>query len=173
MVTHQSLELRDELSLPAERKVGFDSLLERGETKLFQSRDLGLGEGLIGQVRERWPAPERQRRAQHFRRLLRIPARPKLSPLGEKALEALDVELLGLERQHVPASMRHEVAVAEELAQLRDVDADAVERAGRHILAPEGVDQAIRRHRLAGIQEQHGEQRALLSATQLEPLPSF
>src|SRR4029453_17388776 len=67
----QRLELRDELDLPAELEVCLDPLLERDEPELLESRDLALGKGLVQEVRERGPAPERERLAQSRLRRLR------------------------------------------------------------------------------------------------------
>ena len=63
-----------------------------------------------------------------------------------------------------------QMPVPERLAELRDVDMDAVEGARRRFFVPERVDQAVRRDDLAGVQEKHREQRSLLAGTDLERL---
>jgi hypothetical protein len=44
----------------AEREVGLDPLLERGEAEFLEPSDLGLRERLVGEVRERVAAPQVQ-----------------------------------------------------------------------------------------------------------------
>ena len=57
MLGNERLELGNHLAVPAELKPGLDQLLERRQPELLEATDLGLREGLIGQVRERRTAP--------------------------------------------------------------------------------------------------------------------
>ena len=50
--------------MPAERQVGFDAVLERGQAQLLEPGDLVLRERLVGEVGQRRPAPEVERGAQ-------------------------------------------------------------------------------------------------------------
>ena len=79
VVAHQRLELSDHLCVAAERQVCVDALLEGDHAQLVEPRDLLLGERLVGEVRQRWAAPQRQPLAQPLRRTIRL-AR------GERAL---------------------------------------------------------------------------------------
>src|SRR6266540_5310018 len=74
LLRDQGLELTDEVGVPAEREVGFDSLFEGDDPALLEPGDLGLREGLEGEIGERWPAPQRKRLAQEIGRLLRVAA---------------------------------------------------------------------------------------------------
>jgi hypothetical protein len=65
-----------------------------------------------------------------------------------------------------------ETPVTERLAELRDVDVDAVEGARRRRFLPERVDQPVTRDDLAGVEEKECEQRPLLACAQLERLPA-
>ena len=56
----ECLELGDELRVTSEREIRLDPLLERDGAQLLEPRDLGLGERLVEEVRERRPAPERE-----------------------------------------------------------------------------------------------------------------
>ena len=127
--------------------------LDGPEPQLVQPPDLGGGERLAGDVVERRPAPQRQRLA-----------RP---PAGHEPLEARHVELVGREPQLVPVAAREDVrAVAgrgQRLAQLRHVELHELRRGSRWRVAPEAVDQAIRRHRRAGVEREHRQQRARLA----------
>ena len=54
---HEGLELGDERILASEGEVRFDPGLERGQSELLQTRDLGLGKGLEGEVLKCGSAP--------------------------------------------------------------------------------------------------------------------
>src|SRR5262249_50872290 len=78
-------EHRDQLVMPAEREPRIDLVLARGDPQLLEATRRLLREGLVPDVRERGPAPERQRlleRAVSFRQPLRgqlvAPARDQL-----------------------------------------------------------------------------------------------
>ena len=45
-------------------ELGFDPRLDGSQAELFQARDLSLGELLVGELRKRGPAPERERLGQ-------------------------------------------------------------------------------------------------------------
>ena len=76
----ERLELRDELGVAAERKIGLDPLLERDRAELLEPRDLGLGERLVEEVGERRAAPERERLAERTLGRRRDP-RPRAPPV--------------------------------------------------------------------------------------------
>ena len=97
MLPHERLQLADDLGMTARGELGVDPLLERGQPQLLQPHDLRLGERLIREVRERRPAPQRQRLAQHLRRALRIRA----AGLRDKPLEPREVELGRIDPQHI------------------------------------------------------------------------
>ena len=173
MLADEGLELGDELGVAAEGEVGLDPLLEGGQVQLLEASDLALREGLGREVRKRRSAPERECRSQGLRRALGLALGEELSTLAEQALEPAEVELLGLERKQVPLPTRLQTPVAERLAELRDVDVDAVEGARGRVFVPERVDQAVRGDDLAGAQEKECEQRPLLARADLERLPAL
>src|SRR4029450_2596746 len=91
-------------------------------------------------------------------------ARGKRGPaLAEEELESGQVDLLGLNCEHIPTSARQQLCATERLAQVRDVDAEAVQGARGRAAVPEGVDRAVGGDVLPRIQEEKREQRALLS----------
>src|SRR5215217_5842069 len=163
MLADEPLELGHELGVAAEDEVGLDPLLERGQPQLLETRDLSLCEGLERDVRERGAVPQSERRSQRVGRTIRLARGQQLSTVHKQALEPAEVELLGLEREQVPAPVGLQAPVAERLTELRDVDMDAVESARRRALTPKRIDQAIRRHDLARAQEKEHEQRPLLA----------
>ena len=58
------LQLGDELAVAAEREVGVDPVLERGEPQLREAGGLGRRERLLRELGERRAAPERERLAE-------------------------------------------------------------------------------------------------------------
>ena len=80
-------------------EVVFDPLLEANEPELVQPLDLGGGEAAVGEVRKRWAAPE----------LERVVRRSALT----ESLEAGEVELVGVDLEHVAWSARLQSLLAE------------------------------------------------------------
>ena len=113
MLARERFELADQLRVPSQRQVGLDALLQRGEPPLLQTRRLPLGEGRVGDVRERRPVPERQRVAQDRRRGRRLGPAGPLDELDE----ALQVELAGLHADQVARAPGDHPVGPERLAQ--------------------------------------------------------
>src|SRR5207253_10634365 len=121
-------------------------------------------EGVEPEVGERRPAPERQRLPEHPRALLGLGS---LRPL-EEALEADGVDLLGIDSERVAGRARDERLASQELAQLRDVVLEGRHgRAGR-LLSPDLVDDPVGWDDATGVQEQEGQNRALLLPAELD-----
>ena len=76
--------------------------------------------------------------------------------MDEQLLEAVDVELLGLEQQPVAASLGDYAPVSQHFAQLRDVDVDAVEGTRRRGVAPECLDQAVGGDGFSIVEQENG-----------------
>ena len=68
MLADERVELADQLRVASVGEVELDPLLDTREAKLLQAGDLGLGEALVGEVRERFSAPQRERLAPASRR---------------------------------------------------------------------------------------------------------
>ena len=94
MLGDDRLELSDELAVAPELEVGVDPRRERAQPQLLEAGDLRLGELLVGEVRERGPAPERERRTKALRAYGRLGA----SCLRDQPLEDREVQLLRLDR---------------------------------------------------------------------------
>jgi hypothetical protein len=86
----ERLELRHQLVMAAERQVGVDAILERGQPELLQPGDLALRERFAVKIGQRLSAPERERVAQARRPLDGIVAGPRL---GDQRLEPGQVDL--------------------------------------------------------------------------------
>ncbi len=55
---NERLDLSDELGVASESEVGLEPAFERLQAELFEARNLGLRERLVGEVGERRTAPE-------------------------------------------------------------------------------------------------------------------
>ena len=173
VVPDQGLELRHQVGCAAEREIRHEALLDRVQPQLLEARDLGLSEGVVGEVDERRAPPQLERRAEPVRcgrGILRF-ACP--SALTQQALEPVGVELVGPDAKHVPGSSRDQELAGgassplglERLAQLPDVDLESVGR-GLRWLRPELVDQPIAGDELVRMHQQDRKQGALLGRAQ-------
>ena len=164
----EGLELADQLRVAAEGEVGLDPLLERVQTELLEPCDLALDELLVTEIGERRAAPEPERVAQAGGRQRSVAIRERAPPVGEQALEAQRIELIGLEAEHIPRRPCDEqVAIpVQRLAELRHAHAHGRLPAQGLLRAPELVEQALFRHDLVRPQEERGQEGALLRTGQ-------
>ncbi len=159
----QRLELTEHLVVAAEPELGLDPVLGRREPQLVEPRDLALDERVVAEIRERLPTPERQRLLQELGGLaVRAPAERCRSFHGEP-LEALGVQLVGLDPQAVGAALGRQ-AVGDDLPHLRDVDLERVRRGRGRLLAPQVLDQEIGSDELVSVQQKQREQCTRLTA---------
>ena len=157
----ERLELGDELGVAAQREVGLDALLDDDGAQLLEPGDLRLRERLVDEVGERRAAPERERLAQRDLGGGRVARLERGPPLLRERDEAVHVDALGLELEHVARRARRDDG-AERLAELRDVDLDGVRgRLGR-IAGPERLDEPVDGDDASRLEREHGEERARL-----------
>ena len=132
----QRLELADDVALMPERELGLDPQLDRGQAKLLEPRALVPGERLR-ELGQRGAAPERERAGPAARS--RSPDRPATSALagvGDRALEAGEVELVFAHLEQVARRACVQSRLGKRLPQLRDVDLHHLLRRVRHVLRP-------------------------------------
>ena len=110
----ERLDLRDELGVRPKLEVGGDPLLEHAEAQILEPVDLRLRERLQLEIGERRATPQSERLAEQQRLLLGLGG-PRLA---YEPLEAPQIELVGLELEHVAGRSGHEEARSEQLAQL-------------------------------------------------------
>ena len=159
----EDLELADQIAgLPA-REVEVDPRLEGHEAKLFEPGDLALRKRLVAEVDERGAAPQRERLAEQLRGCLRVPLGALLPRPAEQGLEAVAIELPGLDLKEIAGRARDEARAsgAEGAPKPRDVALQRCPRGLRRILAPELVDQAVGGDDLVLMKEEDGENGAL------------
>ncbi len=95
MLADQRLELADQVRVSAEREVGLDPLLERGEAQVLEPRGLRLRERLVCELRQRRPTPELECLAQELRGMLQV----RLPRVRNERLEAQEIERVRLDRE--------------------------------------------------------------------------
>jgi len=165
--THKlALQLGDDLRESLAHEIRLDPLLKRREIQLFEPEDLLRRERLEPELGQRLAAPERQSLSQPLATLF-----PFERPRGRgEPLEPLQVDRVRINREPVARRARHEDIRAEQLAQRRDgVLKRRPRRAGR-VLAPQPVDQHVRRDDVVRAQEERDEQCALLLPAEWERL---
>jgi hypothetical protein len=140
--SYERFELRRYGGVKPEGEVGFEPVLEGVEPFLLEPSDLDLRERLVSEVRQRRAAPQLERFAQALGCALRLPVSECRPALGREALEALEVELAGLDADQITAAVRDD-DVAQLAAEARHMHLKRLRGARRRIVAPELVDQAI------------------------------
>ena len=152
------LDARHELSVPSELELRTDELLLREQPELLEPRRLGRSKRLELQIRERGAAPERKRAPESrraFGRRLNV-------RLLHETLETTEIDVLGGDVEDVARRPGAQDVRAHELAQLRDRVLERVLRRRRRTLAPELVEEPVRRRDLAGVHEEEREHRPIL-----------
>jgi hypothetical protein len=161
VLRHSGLEIRDEVRVPAQGELGVHHGLEHGQPPLLQVPDLGLGERLVGKVRQRRPAPEVERLAEGRRGALEI-ERHAPATLRRELLEPVKVALSRAHVQPVRAGLRLQPPfAAERSTKRRDLVVDHGVRGRRRGLTPELLDEPIARDQLIRAQQQQRQQGAL------------
>ena len=165
---HEAAQLRHRLLRAAQRDERAGAALLGLAAQVLQPPDLRLGEVRAGEVRERAPAPQRERA------VVGVQRRGGGEPGGraDAALEAVGVDLLGGDRQPVADAvadeqLRRRAAVAaglEERAQVRDADRQRARGDLARDALPGRLEQRLGRHRAPGVEQEPREDRALLGA---------
>ena len=171
MLADQRLQLLHNLGMGAQRQLCLDQLLQGGDPHVVKTGDLALREGLVRQLRQRRAAPQGQRPFERRNGTLGTAAGQLAPPLGHEPLEAVRIELLGIEPQLVAAPARHDHPLrsvagpgGERLTQAGDMHLHGLGGVGGWTLAPELIDQPVRAERLVEVQQQQRQQRPLLAA---------
>ena len=167
----QRVQLADKCCVLPQRKVGIDPILKRSQPLLLEPRDLALRERLIGEVRQRRPAPQSQCPTKTVTRDSRVSILQRAATLSDHRIELLDIDPAGRGLQQVRAPARDQQAVAERFAQMRDVALDDLVGARRRLLTPQLVHQTICRDRLTPMQDQQHQQRSLLGTAERQRSP--
>ena len=172
MFVHECAQLCDQLGMSARREIGNEPVLDRDEAEFLEPLDLGACEIVVGEVRQRRSAPDRERLSeQDGRPCWILLAERGLAPLA-KDVEPVEVDRGRRDVQRVPRIMagHDDRAVlahsAEGLAELRHVHLDAVFGGLRRVVAPERVDQLVDGDDLLPAEDEHGKERPTLAAAE-------
>ena len=160
VLADQPVELAGQLGVAPGRQVGVDRHVGGAQPQILEAPDLGCGERLVGQVRQRLAPPQRQRLART--RLLQQP------------LHACHVDAAVGELQLVTAAVGDDsnAVAVERASQMRHVELHHLRRARRRPIAPQSLGQAVGRDRPPRFQREHREHRPLLARAQLDrPVP--
>ena len=165
-LAHERLELRDQLGISPVSQLGVDAVLEHRPPELVEPGRLPPEQPLVIRAVEGRSPPERQGTAQHLDRDLDVSLHQRLSAPRRLELEATGVDLVVGHVEAVPAGGRDERVAqrAEAPAQLRHERLQGVGAAGRQVIAPELIGQALSLDRLACPHEEEEQQGALLRA---------
>ncbi len=152
--------------MPTEREIRLDPVLQRRQPDLLEPVPRGPGERPARDAGERLSAPQIERVTQPRGARRRVLGRQCVAPLRAQSLEPLEIELLWCDLQHVAGRMRGDartpLRIRQRPPQPRHQRLQVVARRPRRPLAPQLVDQPVRRDRLARVQQQRRQQSALL-----------
>ena len=165
----ERFQLRDDGAVPAECELGVEPLLERAQPQFLETGDLGLGEVVVGEVGEGLAAPELECLPDRGLRAGRISAGEPFSSLLQQRSEAIAVELTRLDDQEVAVPARLQaLPLAERPTHARDLRLDALDGAGRRLVRPERLDEAVDRDDLVRMEQEHRNEEALLAAAEVD-----
>jgi hypothetical protein len=96
-----------------QREIRVDQILQRGEVQILEASGLDPCERLVAELRQRRSPPEGERTAEQDGRLSRI----DVARFGDDPFEAMDIDLLRVDLEHVPGRPSHERTGRQHLAQ--------------------------------------------------------
>ena len=165
------LELGHQLGTVTEHELGLEPRLKRAQPQLLKPLRVSFERFAIEQIAPGRPTPQRERECQLAERGLIVKALSRRPRASDESLELVGVEFARFDVQQVAARLAFQTVMAEELAQSVDVCVERLSGARRWPLPPERIDQVIARDDFVVVQQQHREQRPLLSPTERDRLP--
>jgi hypothetical protein len=166
MVVYEGLQLRYQLVAAAALQIGVDPILKRKESELFQPFCRAGPERFVEDVRQCWASPKVERGPKRIRGLSGSSSKQGLVAVSVEALEAVEVELAGLDAKQIARTTCQEPPFAERLAHARDGGVERMACARGRTFSPQAVDQAVTRDRFVRVEEKEGKQHALLRPTE-------
>ena len=149
MLGDQQLELAQHLRVTPESKLGLNQLFPPANAQLLQPRDLKLREALVRELRQRRPAPQRQRLIKQ-RRGAAETAPSHLPPrLAHQPLEHKRIDALSIDPQLIPMLPGHDdptsllSSLLERLSKTRDMHLQSFGGAPGRTVPPQLVDQPL------------------------------
>jgi len=165
LLGHRRFGVPDHVFVLARLQPGQEQLLDGDAAQLLESRRLGSGPRLVGDVLQRTTPPQTDRRPQGGRRRLPIPSRQPCRSAGHESFELGGIEARLMEFEDVPACSALKAA-AQNLAELGHVTLQGRRcRSGRGAL-PDILDQRGGGNDTASVKEQPAHERPAPGAAQ-------
>ncbi len=176
VLVYALLKLTDQLPVLAELEIGLDPPLQRPQPKRLQTRDRGLSERLVQEIRQRRSPPQRKRLAEEISGRVCIAAAESSEGLVRQPLEPERVELVGPHPEQISRRMGLDDRLAcvetallpDQLAQLGDVITHLRHRSCRNGISVQVVRDLLHRDHPIRVKQQDRQHRALLRPTQLD-----
>ena len=165
------LGLRERVGVPAAPELDLDRALAHEHAHLLEPRAFVLEEGLIGEVGESGPTPQRERLAQQAGGLLQAAVVQSDGARACQPLEDVQVERVRLDSCHVAGASCLDRFAADCLAKLGDRPLEEIRRAVRRLVAPDGVDDARGWNHPAGVGEQDDQHASLTRPAEIDRSP--
>ena len=173
MISHQFAELTGQQAVLAQRQPGFSLLFQRDQPLLLQPRDRRLSKHGVGEVRQRRSSPQGQRIGKQPGPVPKILGRT--GPLDQGCEPAL-VKRAALDPQQIARRAEYHqltaarLGVLQRLPQPADLQLQGAGGMGGKVIAPQIVDQPVRRHWPPEVDEEIGQQGAHLGLGDLDEL---
>jgi hypothetical protein len=158
------LELGDEVGVATGSEVSVEPALECRDAQLLEASRLERRERGLAEIRQRVPAPDRERLREYVSRRLLV-ARPR-----HEGVETLEIQLVALHVQEVARAAGLDPPGSEHAPEAVHSYLKRVRRRLGWIRPPEAVDQALARDDLVRVQQQEREERTLPRSPEREPL---
>ncbi len=155
MLGDERLEVADQLGARTGDELGLDPFFDGCDAELVEAHRLRPRERLVGEIRERRPADERECLPQQLGGALRS---VRGTRLAQQALESRRVDLLRVEPEEVAARVRLDRVLAEHLAQLRDVHLKRGARGRGRCRAPDRLCELLGREHAVRPEQERREQ---------------
>ena len=167
-LANEPTQLGHEFEMAAAGEIRVDPPFQCKRPQFVEPSALG-SRGIAGsEIAEGRTAPEGERGSEASRRRLGIAGGECARCLGDEDLEPRKVDVAPVRPQPIAVGLRLDPGGPNRPAKTGDVDAERVVRTGRWILAPNLFDEPICRDRLADVQDEEGEDRALSAAADLD-----
>jgi hypothetical protein len=171
IVADETLERGNELDLAAERELGVGEELACPQPALLEPARLRFRQRLARQVGEWRAAPQLERCSEVGGGVVCLSGRELVAAASNEALEALQVELAGLESEPVAPAAGLDPVRPERAAQPVDVDLERLHRRLGRLTGPERVHEAVPGDGFVGPEQERRQQRPLLGRAEGKPVP--
>ena len=152
-------------------QIGVDAVLRRGQSHLFESGPVRLGELLEREVLQRRAAPQRQAGAQRDPGIDVSSGDEMFVALLGEGGETLRIDPFGINLQDVTAVAGFDRCVDKQATELRHLGLQGIGGSAGGRFTPQQIGQSIGGNRLTGAQQQRCQEGAKLASPQLDGVP--